>query len=161
MPKDPPRPEPPDPPELRFFARLTIRVDTPVETGTIGSERHRIIHITGGTVEGPRIRGEILPAGADFQVIRSETATDLLAKYAIRTEDDEVVIVENVGVRTASPGDVERIAAGLPVPPERVYFRCVPRLIGSGAWSWVEDRVFVGAGQRFPDRVQVDVFEVA
>lgn len=157
MPNERPSPEPPD---LRFFARFTIRVATPVETGTIGSARHRIIHITGGAVEGPAIRGEVLPAGADFQVIRSDTTTDLLAKYAIRTDDDEVIIVENAGVRTASPADVERIAASTPVDPERVYFRCVPRLTASGSWSWLEDRVFIGAGQRFPDRVQVDVFEV-
>lgn len=150
----------PTPPELAFFARLSIHVDTPVETGEMSDGRHRIIHITGGTIEGPVIQGSILPAGADFQIIRSDTTVELLAKYALRTNDGEYVVVENLGVRTADAEDTRRLAEGEPVPPERVYFRCVPRMKGSGEWAWLQERIFVGTGQRFPDRVQVDLFEV-
>ena len=41
--------------ELIFTARVTV--DPPQELGDIGKGRRRIVPITGGTVEGPLLRG--------------------------------------------------------------------------------------------------------
>ena len=32
----------------------------------------RIINILGGTVEGPKLKGRILPGGADWQIVRTD-----------------------------------------------------------------------------------------
>lgn len=145
---------------MQYFATIIARVERPLELGGMRDGRRRIIPISGGELVGPLGNGEILPGGADFQVIRSGTATELLAKYAIRMEDGEHITIDNFGLRTASPEDTEALAQGRPVPADRVYFRCVPRLSGSGAWSWIDDRIFVGTGRRHPDRVEVEVFEL-
>ena len=45
--------------------------------------------------------------------------------------------------------------------PGEVYFRCVPRF--ETAWpamGWINERVFLGTGARYPDHVQISVFEV-
>ncbi len=154
------QPEQPPIPGLEYFATVTAFVSSPVELGRTREGSRRIIPIDGGTLRGPAGDGEILPGGADFQLIRSETTTELLAKYAIRMGDGGCVNVDNFGIRTASADDISALIAGRPVPPERVYFRCVPRLSGTGRWAWVDDRVFLGSGRRYPDRVEVDIFEV-
>lgn len=152
-------------PSLKFFGKITALVTTPVELGTMSGGTKRIIPITGGTfqasnADGEAVSGTILPGGADFQTLRSATSTELLAKYAVRMSDGECVEIDNFGIRTASEEDIASLVAGEPVPSERVYFRCVPKLAGTGAWAWLSDRIFIGSGQRYPDRVEVDVFEV-
>lgn len=152
-------------PSLKFFGKITALVTTPVELGTMSDGTKRIIPITGGTFHGfnaggEAVSGEILPGGADFQTLRSATSTELLAKYAIRLSDGECISVDNFGIRTASEEDIAALVAGKPVPSERVYFRCVPKLDGAGSWAWLTDRIFIGSGQRYPDRVELDVFEV-
>src|SRR5262249_34881846 len=39
----------------------------------------RIINILGGTVEGPRLNGKVLPGGADWQVVRTDGVVHLHA----------------------------------------------------------------------------------
>ena len=37
----------------------------------------RIINILGGTVEGPKLKGKILPGGADWQIVRADGVVHL------------------------------------------------------------------------------------
>ncbi len=46
----------------------------------------RVIDILGGRVEGPRLKGKILP-GADWQIVRPDGVTDLTARYGIETDE--------------------------------------------------------------------------
>lgn len=151
----------PDAPRLEYFATITAHVAVPIELGEMPGGAQRIIPITGGTLSGPDADGTILPGGADHQVLRSSTTTQLLARYAIETDDGDRIAVENIGVRNGSEADIATLVAGGTVPSERIYFRCLPRLTGSGRWTWLSDRLFVGTGTRHPDRVEVDVFMVA
>ncbi|MGO1770005.1 MAG: DUF3237 domain-containing protein [Microbacterium sp.] len=150
----------PVPPGLRYFCTITAHVAAPVELGPMPGGAQRIIPITGGSLDGPDVAGTILPGGADFQVLRSATTTDLEARYAIETSDGERISVHNLGIRNGSESDIATLVAGGVVPAERIYFRCVPQLSGSGSWAWLSDRIFVGTGTRHPDRVVVDVFQL-
>lgn len=55
-----------------------------------------IIPITGGTTSG-MIKGTVLEGGADFQIIANGTFHDLDARYSLKTEDGEIIIVRNCG----------------------------------------------------------------
>jgi hypothetical protein len=147
-------------PALDYFATITAIIEDPIELGEMKPGRKRVIPISGGSITGSEISGRVLPGGADFQTIRSETVTEVVAKYAFELTDGEHIEIENVGIRTASAEDAAALAAGQTVPPERVYFRCVPRLVGSGKWSWVDEVIFIASGRRFPDRVEIDLFIV-
>ena len=46
----------------------------------------RIINILGGTVEGPKLNGKILPGGADWQIVRADGVVHLTARYTAETE---------------------------------------------------------------------------
>lgn len=150
----------PAPPDLHYFGTITAQVADPVELGAMPGGAQRIIPITGGTLSGPGVTGTILPGGADFQVLRSATTTDLEARYAIETDDGERISVHNLGLRTGSEEDIATLVAGGVVAPERIYFRCVPHLSGTGRWAWLAERIFVASGTRHPDRVVVDVFQL-
>ena len=148
-------------PTLTFLARIDVDVDAPIDLGAGEGEHRRIVPILGGRVDGPELRGHILPGGADFQVLRSGTLTELEARYAIETESGERVYVENFGVRSGSAEDIARIVAGETVDPARIYFRSSPRMSSaSDRWAWLSSRILVARGERTPTTVALEVFTV-
>jgi Protein of unknown function (DUF3237) len=151
-------------PSLRHVCDLSISVSPPIEAGqTQGLSTRglrRIIPITGGTVRG-RINGTVLQAGADFQMITSDTTADLDARYILRLDDGSHVYVHNTALRRASAEDVAKLVRGEPVDPARVYFRCVPRFeVENPALLWLTQSVFIGTATRSPYGVELSVYEV-
>ena len=112
----------PSAPELEYLTRLEILVDAPVEVGQTHAGLRRMIPILGGTATGPGLTGTILSGGADFQVLRSETVTDLDARYVVESDTGERVFVTNLAYRTGSAEDVAALVRGEQVPAERIYF---------------------------------------
>jgi hypothetical protein len=149
------------PPKLTFIARIDVQVADPIDLGVADGLHRRIVPILGGRVSGPELNGTVLGGGADFQVLRSATVTELEARYAFETDDGELVYVENFGLRAGSAEDIARIVAGKPVDPESIYFRSSPRLSSAGPkWSWLGAKIMVARGERSPDNVSLDVFVV-
>jgi len=117
-----------------------------------------VVPITGGRVSGPGMEGVVLPGGADFQLIRPDGVAEIEARYVLRLDDGALVYVVNQGLRTAAPEDMARLLRGEAVPPERVYFRTAPRFeTAAPRLSWLHARLFLGEGERRPDRVLVRV----
>ena len=54
---------------------------------------------------------------------------------------------------------MERLQRGQVVLAEEVYFRCTPEFeTASPALGWITSRLFVGTGQRLPNRVGMRFF---
>jgi hypothetical protein len=78
------------------------------------------------------------------------------------TDSGVSIEVSSVGVRQASSEVLDRIAAGESVEPSEYYFRTHVRLYTSDpALRWVNDRLFVGSGERRPSHVRIKVFQIA
>ncbi|WP_246657693.1 DUF3237 domain-containing protein [Arthrobacter yangruifuii] len=153
---------PPAAPGLDFLATLLISVGDPVEIGPTAEGTRRLIPITGGTVRGPQLNGTVLPGGADFQLLRSATLTELEAKYSIETDTGERIYVSNFGIRSGSDEDIATLVRGGKVDPERIYFRCTPRFLAGGPeWSWLSSRILIGAGTRLQSSVRIDIWILA
>ncbi|ANF96115.1 DUF3237 domain-containing protein [Paenibacillus bovis] len=147
-------------PTLNKIASLTIQVDTPIDVGVTPMGRRRLIPILSGKVTG-QIEGNLLPGGVDSQIIRPDSKTDLSARYVIRTHDNELIYIENNGIRQVSEPYREQAAAGEIIAPEHVYFRTVPVFeTSSPRYSWLQDRICIGAATRLPDAVLLDIYEV-
>jgi hypothetical protein len=64
----------------------------------IGESKHgtrRVIPITGGTFEGPKIKGEVLPGGEDWQLVRPDGDIEFDARYLLKTDDGVIIQVIN------------------------------------------------------------------
>ncbi len=59
----------------------------------------RIINILGGTVDGPKLKGKILPGGADWQIVRADGVVHLQARYTTETESGGRILVDAEGYR--------------------------------------------------------------
>lgn len=148
-------------PSLEFVFEARVRVDPPLELGEADGIRRRIVPIRGGRIEGPRLAGEVLPGGADWQSIRPDGLTQVLARYVIRADDGSLISVKNEGVRRASGPVIRRLLAGEPVDPSLVYFRAAPSFeTGAGPHAWLTENLFVSGGVRRPDSVEIRFYVV-
>jgi hypothetical protein len=152
-------------PTLEPAIDLTVFVAAPVEAGQVtglnSRGRRRIIPITGGNVAG-KLTGTVLPGGADFQIVVSDTCADLDARYLLQLDNGEHVFVMNRALRRGSVEDIARLVRGEPVDPAAIYFRCVPTFeVSHPSLAWLTENVFVGTGARYPDRVEIRFFRVA
>ncbi len=149
-------------PELELLAHLSVRVATPIEIGGVNGGRRRVIPILGGELRGPEVRGRVLSAGADFQLVQPDGVAELDARYVIQLDDGTNVFVANRAMRRASLEVTEKLMRGEVVDPALVYFRCLPRFeVAEGRWRWLAESLFVGTGVRRPDKVEMAFYRVA
>jgi len=138
-----------------------FQVAAPLEQGQADGGRKRFIAITGGTVSGPMLNGEVLAGGGDWQVIEPNGLTRVEARYFLKAADGTVIEIENPGVRVATPEVIDKLARGEDVDPSAYYFRTTPRfMVTAGAHEWLRRNAFVARGIRKPDHVIVDYYVV-
>jgi hypothetical protein len=153
--------QPPAAPVLKFAFELRALVGTPVDVGQTPRGRRRIVPILGGTVEGPGVKGRVVPGGADWQLIQPDGFSELDTRYTIETDKGQLVYVQNGGIRHAAPDVMQKLNAGERVDPALVYFRTVPRFETSAAdLQWLTRTVFVGIGERQPTEVVIRFYRL-
>ena len=154
-------PTPENMPVLRFLYRSVVEVAEPLSVGRLAIGERRIINITGGDFAGPRLKGAILPGGADWQVIRSDGITAVEARYTLQTHDGALIYVVNRGLRHGPDDVMARLAAGEQVDSSLYYFRTTPVFeTGSSEYGWLNGVVAVAVGERQASQVIITVFEV-
>ncbi|HQF40219.1 MAG TPA: DUF3237 domain-containing protein [Opitutaceae bacterium] len=140
-------PAAPSPLQTEFVYEALVTIEAPVEVGATPGGTRRYIPITGGTFDGPKIRGTILPGGADWQTSRPDGVTEVDALYSMRAGDGTVIVVRNCGVITDGGA----------------YMRTAPRFEApAGPHAWLNQSQFVGSvsGGPRPGTVIIRVFRV-
>jgi hypothetical protein len=146
-------------PSPEYVGQVDVQVAAPQVIGAGPMGERRVIPILGGQVTGPRLEGEVLPGGADFQLIRPDGVAEIEARYTIRLTNGALVYVVNRGLRHAAPEDMARLLRGEPVPPSRVYFRTTPVFeTPDPDHAWLTRSLFLGLGERMPEAVRIRIF---
>jgi len=121
----------------------------------------RIIDIQGGTVEGPKLKGKVLPGGADWQIVRADGVVHLQARYTLESDAGALILVDAEGYRHGPPEVMDRLARDETVDPALYYFRTFMRFETSHpSAAWLNRILAVGRGARMNRAVRVEVFEV-
>ena len=149
-------------PQLEHICDIAVEIAAAIEVGQTDMGLRRLIPITGGVVEGPRMRGKVLAGGADYQLILAgQTQAHLDARYVLELEDGARIWVHNTALRVTSAEDGARLIQGQAVDPDRVYFRCQPRFEAAHPqWQWLAQHQFIGVGLRLPDAVHLSIYQV-
>lgn len=141
-------------PKVEFAFSATVLLEPTREIGRTPYGVRRRIPIIGGTFEGPRIRGRVLPGGADWQLQRADDYTVIEADYMIEAEDGTAIHVRNRGLTNTRVRNA----------PRR-YLRTAPEFEApSGPHEWLNQSLFVGSLQGVtggPPSVVVHVFRLA
>ena len=114
---------------MRTRPLFTLRLTTG-PTQDIGATPHgaRVTFpITGGTFEGERLRGKVLPGGDDWALKRADGVTELDLRVTLETDDGALVHMASFGLRHGPPEVLAALARGETVDPSAYYFRTTPR----------------------------------
>jgi hypothetical protein len=150
------------PVETQFAFEARVTVDKPLVVGDSAHGLRRIVPITGGTVSGPLFKGRVVPGGADWQFVRPDGVLEVLAKYTLQADDGTLILIENRGLRHASPAVMERITKGENVDPKEYYFRTTAQFEAprGSKYEWLNRAVFVGVAERQPDAAVIRFYKV-
>jgi Protein of unknown function (DUF3237) len=147
-------------PRLELLSRGTVQVAPAIVVGRTPFGERRTVPILSGRFEG-RLNAEVVPGGADWQIIAADGTSRLEAHYVLRTMDGALIYVRNTGVRHGDPNVLARIAAGEAVDPAEYYFRSTPVFeTADPRYAWLNKTVILCSGARTIDSVLIDFYEV-
>ena len=131
--------EPKDTPQLEFALQLKVTLGDSYDVGETQHGQRIVIPITGGTFEGPAIKGTIINGGADYQLANKALGrTELEAIYSIKTDDGVYIHVRNRGIIWSG-----KDAQGNP----SFYFKAAPQFEApaDSKYAWLNNSHFVCA----------------
>jgi hypothetical protein len=87
---------------------MELKVDCPerLEVGANDFGYLRAIMISGGRFDGEKLRGEVVPGGADWNMgyggdnVDTVTSAKIFAKYLLKTDDGTYIAIENLGYKS-------------------------------------------------------------
>jgi hypothetical protein len=128
--------------------------------GPTRAGHRRVVPIAGGRVSG-LFEAEILPGGADWQLVRPDGGVEIDTRYSARTADGEYVHIRTAGVRSGPPEVLEALLRGAPVDPSEYYFRVAVHLeTAAPRLAVLERSIFVASAIREADRVYYTAYRV-
>jgi hypothetical protein len=116
---------------------MTLRLSTaPTQNIGAGPQGARVTFpITGGTFEGERLHGKVLPGGDDWTVKRPDGVIEVDLRITLETHDGVLVFMTFTGLRDDD-------AKGAP------YFRTLPRFETADArYAFLNRMLAVGTGE--------------
>lgn len=145
------QPELPEQLVAEFAFQLKVELDVPMAIGPSKYGERRLIPITGGTIDGPKFSGDVMPGGADWQLTRPDGVLEIDARYTIRATDGALIYVRNRGI-VAFPPHNETLYVGTSPQFE------APR---ESAHAWMNRSMFSGTIRLIhPKLVQIAVYRV-
>jgi len=144
-----PAPQPTPRPEALKSEFLMDMILETAPAVTIGSRT--VVAVTGGTFEGPKLKGKVIGPGADWPLRVSDTLRILDVRTILQTDDDQKIYMTYRGVIRTPPAGQQG---------ER-YWRTTPIFeTDAKKYEWITQIVAVGVSFTIPQRVCYRIFEI-
>src|SRR3990170_41320 len=145
--------------ELLF--EVSVDLEAPQDVGATPHGNRQIYYVKGGSFEGPKLRGEVLPGGGDWLLLRPDGAGELDVRGTLRTDDGHLIYTYYRGILSIPPEVMQRMARGETVDPSEYYFRTAPFYeTGSEKYGWLNRVVAVAVGRMAPHWVGYSVHAI-
>lgn len=149
--------------EIRTAHLMTMRltVNGMQMVGATPNGGRRVGLVGGGTFEGARLKGTILPGGADWIIARPDGSTTLDVRIVLQTDDGAAIAMTYRGLRHGPAEVMDKVNKGEFVDPALYYFRTAILFeTASEKYAWLNGIIAIGTGSRPPEGPVYDVFEV-
>lgn len=115
----------------------------------------------GGFIDGPHLRGELLPGGGDWLLVGSDGIGRVDVRATLRTHDGALIHYEARGVIKIPADGVQRLAVGEVLPFEETYVRTTPKLeTADERYAWLSEVVAVGYNILSPNHIDYRIYRV-
>ena len=133
----------------KLLFHMSADLEEAQDVGATPHGNRRIYYVTGGAFEGPKLRGEVLPGGGDWLLLRPDGAGELDVRATLRTDDGHLIYTYSRCILRGRPDTSDfhfRTAAFYETASEK--------------YGWLNQIVAVGVGTVEPHRVSYKVFEI-
>jgi len=133
----------------RLLMTLQVVVPPPQRLGGVPHGTRVIAAITGGTFDGPRLRGKVLAGGGDWTLSRSDSVLELDLRITLETDDGALISMSSFGLRHGPPEVLAALARGESVDPSTYYFRTAARFEASAQrYEYLNRLIAIAYGDR-------------
>lgn len=138
--------------EFEFSYQANLKEGLPVGAGPYGNRL--VVEVTGGRVEGKRLRGKILSGGGDWLLVGPDGWARLDVRAQFVTDDGAAIYVSYFGILEMNVKVQQALATGSGTDYGDHYFRTNPRFeTGDPRYAWLNHTFFVGEGHVLPGRI--------
>lgn len=134
--------------ESEFLYKIQLTLSNPIDIGKLPIGQRVIYPITGGTFEGPKIKGKVRAFGADWVLRLDSVTTKLDVKLLLETHDGQLISKSYSGIVYNRPDG-------------STYWRIAPVFeTASRQYQWLNHLLAVGIGSSSEGGVAYEVFEI-
>jgi len=150
--------------DLRSTLLFTVKMKAaPAQmVGKTPLGERRIVAVTGGSFEGPKLRGTLAAqGGSDWILARADGSLQLNVRVTLKTEDNALIGMRYEGYRHGPAAVIERLNRGEAVDPSEYYFRTIVMFeTAAPKYAWLNNVLAVGVGRRPPEGPVYEVYEI-
>ena len=148
-------------PRLEHLYDMHVDLEAPQIVGQTPLGMRQIFIVKGGSFEGPKMRGDLLPGGGDWAIMRTDGAVQLDVRATIRTDDGAHIYATYGGIIAAEPAVFARLLGGEDVPLSDYYCYTNPTFqTGAEKYAWLNQTMAIGRGRVIPNGIEYRVWAV-
>jgi hypothetical protein len=149
-------------PRFEFLFGMSLEVDKPEGIGPTHAGDRRVVGVSGGAFEGPKLKGKVLPGGSDWIVVRRDGVLIQDVRLILRTEDSQSILMSYRGMRHGPEAVIDRVNSGEDPDPSEYYFRTVPVFEApDGEYDWLNRLMAFAVGRRRATGVTYAVYALS
>lgn len=147
-----------------FLFSARIGLSPPAAIGASPEGFRAIYDVTGGSFEGPKMRGRYLASGADWARIRGDGSLAIDVRCTLETDDGALIYASYLG-RLVVPAELQDAVFNLDADerpdPSTYYFRVAPLFETSAPhYAWLNGIQAVGVGETVKGGVAYRVYAI-
>lgn len=144
--------------KLEYLMTYKADLKLPQDIGKAQFGSRAIYDVTGGTFEGPKLKGKILPSGGDWILFDEDGVGRLDVRATFEADDGALIYVQYFGIIVIDPelGETDS-------EPQfgDTYFMTQPRFETSAEdYRWLNNIVVVGEGRSLPNAVEYNLYQL-
>ena len=152
--------------ETEFLFEIKAELSEPnLIIGPMPEGMRMVAHVSGGTFEGPKLKGVLAPSGGDWAMVRADGSVKIDVRAALIVDDGTNIYTTYGGRILMKPeqmgalGDRKAAAA---LDPASYYFRTNPlfEVAMESPHAWLNNVVAVGVGSLTEAGVSYRIYEV-
>jgi hypothetical protein len=145
--------------DFEFVLAGTLKPPVEIGAGPFGVRRY--YEVTGGSVEGKRIKGKVLTGGGDWLLIGADGFARLDVRAQLVTDDGASAYATYPGLLELNEKVGQALASGGRTDYSDQYFRTTPRFeTGDRRYAWLNQSLFVAEGRVGAGMVEYKVYRV-
>lgn len=148
-------------PKLQHLFDMHAYLEAP--QGILGGPmgERQIFIVKGGTAEGPKIKGTVLPGGGDWATRRADCVIQLDVRATLKTDDGAMIYAAYSGLIDGTMETITAAATGKNPPLGDYYFYSNPMFqTGAEKYAWLNRIVAIGRGKVGAGAVEYRVWAI-